>query len=81
MLGRGGRWVSEWLGWENWHSSADGVQGISTDLNKAVTVFHALSAGHAADIEILQQAEHLDQQDPNAISARIDQLLESREEA
>ena len=33
------------------------------------------------DMEILPQAEHLDQQDPNAISARIDQLLQSREEA
>ena len=61
--------------------SVDGVQSISTGLNKAVTVFHALSAGHAADIEILQQAQHLDQQDPNAISARIDHLLQSREEA
>ena len=33
------------------------------------------------DIEILSQAKHLGQQDPNAISARIDQLLQSREEA
>ena len=33
------------------------------------------------DMEILSQAEHLDQQDPNAISARIDQLLQSTEEA
>ena len=33
------------------------------------------------DMEILPQAEHLDQQDPNAISARIDQILQSREEA
>ena len=33
------------------------------------------------DVEILPQAEHLDQQDPNAISARIDQILQSREEA
>ena len=32
-------------------------------------------------MEILQQGEHLDQQDPNAISARSDQLLQSREEA
>ena len=33
------------------------------------------------DVEILPQAEHLDQQDPYAISARIDQILQSREEA
>ena len=32
-------------------------------------------------MEILPQAEHLDQQDPNAMSARTDQLLQSREEA
>ena len=32
------------------------------------------------DMEILPQAQHLDQQDPNAISARIDQLLQSRKE-